>query len=75
MQQDLSQWTNIHETVLNQINYVLETIQNKLSGGAVLGLYNNLVSVLSNALPNLINDYGSITEEAPNENSDDYGSL
>ena len=72
---DLSQWANIHETVLNQINYVLQTIEDKLSGGAVLGLYNNLVSVLNNALPNLINDYGSITEEAPNENNDDYGSL
>lgn len=72
---DLSQWANIHETVLNQMNYVLQTIEDKLSGGAVLGLYNNLVSVLDNALPNLINDYGSITEEAPNENNDDYGSL
>ena len=72
---DLSEWANIHETVLNQINYVLQTIEDKLSGGAVLGLYNNLVSVLDSALPNLINDYGSITEEAANENNDDYGSL
>lgn len=72
---NVSQWANIHETVLNQINYVLQTIEDKLSGGAVLGLYNNLLSVLDGALPNLINDYGSVTEEAPNENNDDYGSL
>ena len=72
---DLSQWANIHETVLNQINYVLETIEDKLSGGAVLGLYNNLLSVLNGALPQLINDYGFVTEEAPNENNDDYGSI
>ena len=57
------------------MNYVLQTIEDKLSGGAVLGLYNNLLSVLNNALPNLINDYGSVTEEAPNENNDDYGSV
>ena len=72
---DISQWANIHETILNKMNYVLQTIEDKLSGGAVLGLYNNLLSVLNNALPNLINDYGSVTEEAPNENNDDYGSV
>ena len=72
---DISQWANIHETTLNQMNYVLQTIEDKLSGGAVLGLYNNLLSVLQGALPNLINDYGSVTEEAPNENNDDYGSI
>lgn len=72
---DVSEWTNIHNAVLNQINYVLQTIEDKLSGGAVLGLYNNLVSVLNNALPQLINDYGSVTEEAINENNDDYGSI
>ena len=72
---DLSQWENIHDTLLNQINYVIETIEDKMSGGAVLGLYNNLLNVLAGALPLLINDYGYITEEAPNENNDDYGSL
>jgi len=72
---DMDHWENIHETLLNQINYVIETIEDKMSGGAVLGLYNNLVNVLAGALPLLINDYGSITEEAPNENNDDYGGI
>ena len=61
--------------MLNKIDYTLDVISDKLSGGSVLGLYYNLLNVLDNALPNLINDYGSVTEEADNENSDDYGSL
>jgi len=72
---DLSEWSNVHDTLLGQIEYAVQTIEDKFSGGAVLGLYNNLVSVLANALPVLINDYGSITEEAINENNDDYGSI
>jgi len=72
---DLSQWANIHDTVLSKIDYTLSLIEDKLSGGSVLGLYNNLLNVLDSALPNLINDYGSVTEAADNENSDDYGSL
>ena len=72
---DLSQWENIHDTVLHQMNYVMETIEDKMSGGAVLGLYNNLLNVLDGALPKLINDYGSVTEVAPYENRDDYGSI
>jgi len=72
---DLSEWADIHDAVLNQIDYVMQTIEDKMSGGAVLGLYNNLLSVLDGALPKLINDYGSITEEAQHENNDDYGSL
>ena len=72
---NVSQWENVHDTVLGQINYAIQTIQDKLSGGAVLGLYNNLLNVLDNALPSLINDYGYVTEQANNENNDDYGSL
>lgn len=72
---NLSEWSNIHDTVLSKINYAISTIEDKLSGGAVLGLYYNLVSVLNNALPQLINDYGSVTEEASGENNDDYGSI
>ena len=72
---DITQWANIHDNVMTAINYVLDTISDKMSGGAVLGLYNNLLNVLDNALPQLINDYGLVTEEADNANSDDYGSL
>ncbi len=72
---DVTEWGNIHDNVMRFLNYNLQVIEDKLSGGSVLGLYRNLVSVLENALPKLINDYGSITEEAPNENRDDYGVL
>ena len=72
---DLAQWENVHNNVLTQTNYLLGLIEDRLSGGSVLGLYNNLLNVLSSALPQLINDYGSVTETADNEYSDDYGSL
>ena len=72
---DLSQWANVHDTVLSKIDYATGLIEDKLSGGGVLGLFNNLLTVLDGALPNLINDYGLVTEEADNEYSDDYGSI
>lgn len=72
---DLAQWKNTHDNVMNFLNYNLAVIQDKLSGGAVLGLYQNLLSVLDGALPKLVNDYGMITDVAPNENRDDYGVL
>lgn len=72
---DLAQWQNIHDNVLSFLEYTNLLIQDKIGGGAVLGLYNNLLSVLNNALPTLINDYGSITESAIGENNDDYGLL
>lgn len=72
---DLDEWANTHDNVMQFLEYTTQLIQDKLSGGGVLGLYNNLLQVLSGALPNLINDYGSITEPAPNENCDDYGIL
>lgn len=72
---DLEQWQNIHDTMISLIVYTKNLIEDKLSGGGVLGLFNNLVSVLDGALPQLINDYGSITDVAVNENLDDYGML
>jgi len=72
---DLAEWTNTFDNTKAFLDYTVALIQDKLSGGGVLGLYNNLLSVLDNALPQLINDYGSITEPAPNENCDDYGLL
>ena len=72
---DLAEWQNIHDSVVSIIEYTIDLIQDKLSGGGVLGIYNNLLSILASALPTLINDYGSITEIAPTENSDDYGLL
>lgn len=72
---DLAEWENVHDNLLNKIDYTLDVISDKLSGGGVLGLYYNLLNVLDGALPKLINDYGSITEAADYEYSDDYGSL
>ena len=72
---DLTQWANTHDNIKSLIDYTHQVIQDKLGGGAVMGLYRNLLSVLENALPKLINDYGLITEIAPNENTDDYGIL
>jgi hypothetical protein len=72
---DLAEWQNIHDNVISLINYTVDLIKDKLSGGAVMGLYNNLLNVLDSALPKLINDYGSVTEESTHENDDDYGSL
>ncbi len=72
---DLAGWENVHDNLLTKIDYTLDVIADKLSGGGVLGLYYNLLNVLDGALPKLINDYGSITEPADHENSDDYGSL
>ena len=68
---DLAQWANVHDTLLTKIDYVISTIEDKMSGGGVLGLYYNLVSVLEE----LINDYGSVDEDADDENNDDYGSI
>ena len=72
---DLTEWKNTHNNVMSFLEYNLSVIQDKLGGAAVMGLYGNLVSVLENALPKLINDYGSITDVAPNETRDDYGIL
>ncbi len=72
---DLAEWKNVHDNLLTKINYVIATIEDKMSGGGVLGLYYNLVSVLDSVLPKLINDYGSVTEPADVEQNDDYGSL
>ena len=68
---DLANWANIHDTLLTKIDYVISTIEDKMSGGGVLGLYYNLVSVLEE----LINDYGSVNEDADAKNNDDYGSI
>ena len=72
---DLTECQNRHDNIKSLMDYTNSVIEDKLSGGGVLGLYRNLLSVLDNALPVLINDYGSITDVAPNENRDDYGIL
>lgn len=71
---DLSQWAVIHSNILDSQAQIRQMIQDKLSPGA-WGIYNNLLSVLADARPYLINDYGYITEAASNENRDDYGVL
>lgn len=72
---DIAEWQNTHEKLADLLVYTNQLIQDKMSGGAVLGIYNNLVSVLATAMPNMINDYGSIDEDASSGNGDDYGIL
>ncbi|MBQ7949815.1 MAG: hypothetical protein IJ276_02400 [Alphaproteobacteria bacterium] len=72
---DLTEWRNTHNNIVEFLQYTNRVVEDKLSGGGVLGLYKNLLSVLDGALPQLINDYGYITESVPNENTDDYGLL
>ncbi len=72
---DLNEWANKHDNIKALIDYTNNVIEDKLSGGAVMGLYRNLLSVLEGARPHLINDYGLITDPAPNETRDDYGLL
>ena len=68
---NLAQWANIHDTLLSKIDYVISTIEDKMSGGGVLGLYYNLVSVLEG----MINDYGYVNEAPGDDHNDDYGSI
>ena len=72
---DISECRNKYDDIKRMMDYTQRVIEDKMSGGTVLGLYRNLVSVLEDALPKLINDYGLITEPAINENNDDYGVL
>ncbi len=72
---DLREWANKHDNVMQFLEYTNELVTEKLGGAGVLGLYNNLLNVLGGALPALINDYGYVTDPAPNETRDDYGLL
>ena len=72
---DVSEWANRHDDIRSLIDYTLNMISDKMSGGGALGLYRNLLMVLDSALPNLINDYGQISDMPPTDNCDDYGIL
>lgn len=72
---DIEQWRNTHTNVIDFLEYTNSLIQDKMTGGGVLGLYRNLIMVLDNVRPNLINDYGFITSTTPGNISDDYGLL
>ncbi|MCL2538495.1 MAG: hypothetical protein FWF34_00705 [Alphaproteobacteria bacterium] len=70
---DMAAWQNVHDKVLGVIHYTRMLIEDKTSGGGTIGLYNNLLSVLSAYIQNAATDYGSITDDAAN--MDDYGTL
>lgn len=72
---DIEAWRNTHTNVIDFLEYTNALIQDKLTGGGVLGIYRNLITVLDNALPNLINDYGYIKDSTPDDACDDYGLL
>ena len=72
---DLGHWKTVHTNMVRMLEQTHRLILDKLTGGGVLGLYNNLLSVLASAQPYLITDYGSVADVAPTENRDDYGIL
>lgn len=72
---DFSEWKNQYDEIKIVMKNTLSLLQNENSAAGISGLYRNLLTVLESALPKLINDYGYITDVAPNENRDDYGVL
>ncbi|MBP3316050.1 MAG: hypothetical protein J6L70_00400 [Alphaproteobacteria bacterium] len=72
---DIEQWRTTHTNMVAFLEYTNDLIADKMSGGGVLGIYKNLITVLDNALPNLINDYGEISDATSDEECDDYGIL
>ncbi len=66
---DLAQWRNVFDNIKQSDAF----IRDKMSGGTVLGIYKNLLCVLTNCMPRMINDYGSLA--VPSESCDDYGLL
>ena len=72
---DLVQWANIHEQTLKFLDYNMQVIQDKMSGGGVMGLYKNLISILECAAPHFINDYGTLDNISMDADCDDYGVL
>ncbi|MFQ6778150.1 MAG: phage tail fiber protein [Alphaproteobacteria bacterium] len=72
---DLANYQIVYDKAMDLVNYTKQVIVDKIGGESVLGLYNNLLNVLNDALPKLINDYGSVSEPAPSETQDDYGIL
>jgi hypothetical protein len=72
---DLAEWRNIHDNVIRQMEYAMDLIEDKIGGGGQLGLFNNLLAVLSTALPRMISDYGNAADSASGDAVDDYGTL
>lgn len=72
---DIEAWRNTHTNIVDFLEYTNSLIQDKLTGGGVMGIYCNLITVLEKALPNLINDYGYIADSTPYGPCDDYGLL
>lgn len=73
---DIVQWANVHERTLRFLDYNMRVIQDKMSGGGVMGLYKNLVSILECAAPHFINDYGTLDNPvSADTDCDDYGVL
>lgn len=73
---NLVQGANISEQTLKFLEYNLQVIKDKMSGGGIMGLYKNLISVLECAAPHFINDYGTLDNiSTGNTDCDDYGVL
>ena len=72
---DLIEWQNRHDDIKSLMNYTIDMISDRVSGGGTLGLYRNLLAVLENALPNLISDFGDLGTGTTTDGRDDYGVL
>jgi hypothetical protein len=71
---ELAEWKNARDNIMRQMETVKNMIDDKTGGGGTLGLYNNLLVVLSTLSPRMINDYGAVAD-SENESIDDYGTL
>lgn len=72
---NIAEWKNTYDNIRAFLEYTNNLLQDKMGGGAALGIYNNLTTVLASGLPQMINDYGLIADSTPDENCDDYGVL
>ncbi len=65
--EEMKKWS---KELLGQMHYIDDLINSRVGSGQ-MGLFYNLVNVLHNAIPTLIDDYGKITDSVDSE--DDYG--
>ena len=74
VEMNLTEWELVHHRLMDLLEVTSQLVRDKMLDGAY-GFCGNLLDVLASARPYLINDYGSVTEPAPNEVRDDYGIL
>jgi hypothetical protein len=71
---EFTEWKNARDNILRQMEIFNDMIADKTGGAAPLGIFNNLLAVLSTLSPRMINDYGCVAD-SETEGIDDYGTL